>query len=289
MLVSGVALASLVAIAAAWSAWDVARFDVASLAKRTPDRTALMRQREAEARRQGRRLALDVRTVPYERISPLLRRAVLVAEDDAFFRHGGFDWNEVRASARRNLGSGRVVRGGSTITQQLAKNLFLGSERSLTRKLREALLAVRLERALTKRRIFELYLNRIEWGPGIFGAEAAARRYFGVPASALSPRQAVRLAAVIINPVRYSPLTPSPRIERRVRIIAGRLRRRGDLDEAGYRDVLGLPPPEPPALPEDSVEAPPDGAFPPVDSAAAWGDEGTASADTAGGPPDEVR
>jgi monofunctional biosynthetic peptidoglycan transglycosylase len=236
------ALAVLVGAAAAWSAWDVARFDVASLARRTPARTALMRQREAEARRKGVRLAFDVRTLPYERISPLLRRAILIAEDDAFFSHGGLDWSEIRASARRNLNEGRVARGGSTITQQLAKNLFLGSERSLTRKFREAFLAMRLERALTKRRIFELYLNRIEWGRGIFGAEAAAQHYFGVSASALSPRQAVLLAAVIINPVRYSVLAPPRRIEARVRMIAGRMKRRGYLDEAQYREVLGLPP-----------------------------------------------
>ena len=251
LIAVAIALAVLVAVAAAWSAWDVARFDVASLAQRTPDRTALMRQREREALRSGKRLALDVRTVPYERISPALRRAVLIAEDDAFFSHGGLDWTEIRASARKNMDHGRVVRGGSTVTQQLAKNLFLGSERSLTRKFREAFLAMRLEQALTKRRIFELYLNRIEWGRGIFGIEAAARRYFGVPAISLSPRQSVLLAAVIINPIRYSVLSPAPRIQGRVRMIAGRMKRRGFLDEAQYREVVGLPPDLP--APADSI------------------------------------
>jgi len=230
---------------AAWSARDVARFEVTGLARRMPERTALMREREEQARREGRAYTIEVRTVPYDRISPLLRRAVLIAEDDAFFSHGGLDWNEIRASARKNLDRGRVVRGGSTITQQLAKNLFLGSERSLTRKFREAFLAIRLERSLSKRRIFEIYLNRIEWGPGIFGIEAAARRDFGVSASDLSPRQALLLAAVIINPVRYSVAAPEPRIEGRVRMIAGRMKRRGFLDEAQYREALGLPP-EPP-------------------------------------------
>lgn len=234
----GLALAAIVFA----TARDVSRFDVEALARRTPARTALMRQREAEARRAGRRFDPDARTVPYERISPLLRRAVLIAEDDAFFSHDGIDWSELRAAARTNLRRGRLARGGSTITQQLAKNLFLGSERSLTRKLREAILAVRLERALTKRRIFELYLNRIEWGDGIFGIESAARRHFGVSSASLTPREAVLLAAVIINPIRYSVREPGPRIERRVRLIAGRMRRRGYLTEEEYRNALGLAP-----------------------------------------------
>ena len=215
---------------------------VAALSRGAPRRTAMMQQRAREAARDGRRYAVDVRWVPYERVSPLLRRAILVAEDDAFYAHGGLDWSEIRESARRNLERGRIVRGGSTITQQLARNLFLGDSRTLTRKLTEAFLAVRLERALSKRRIFELYLNLIEWGDGIYGAEAAAQRYFGVPASNLGVRQAILLSAVIINPRRYSVLSPARRIERRVKLIAGRLRRRGFLDEGQYAEALGLPP-----------------------------------------------
>jgi monofunctional biosynthetic peptidoglycan transglycosylase len=217
--------------------------DVRDLARHAPHVTALMRQRRAQAARQGRRYRPDQRWVPYERVSPLLRRAVLIAEDDAFYSHGGLDWNEIRASARKNLERGRVVRGGSTITQQLAKNLYLGDERTLTRKLKEVLLAVRLERALGKRRIFELYLNLIEWGDGIYGIEAAAERYFGVPAAALDARQAVRLAAVIINPRRYSPTRPAARIERRARIIASRMLRRGYLSPEQYREAVGAAPP----------------------------------------------
>src|SRR6185295_11983476 len=116
-----------------------------------------MRERERQAAERGEPYRIDQRWVPYSRISPLLRRAILVAEDDAFFVHGGLDWNEIQASARVNLEKHRVVRGGSTITQQLAKNLFLGDSRTVTRKLEEAFLAMRLERALGKRRIFELY------------------------------------------------------------------------------------------------------------------------------------
>ena len=196
-----------------------------------------------EAQQAGRAFVPEQQWVSYDDVSPLLRRAVLVAEDDAFFSHSGLDWNEIRASARRDLAAGRVVRGGSTITQQLAKNLYLGDERSLARKFKEMILAVRMERALGKRRIFELYLNEIEWGDGVFGIEAAARRDFGVSASALNPRQAVLLAAVIINPRRYSAISPEPRIQRRAGIIASRLHRRGALDDREYQLALGVTPP----------------------------------------------
>jgi monofunctional biosynthetic peptidoglycan transglycosylase len=213
------------------------------LARRNPGQTALMRARAAEAARLGRRYAVDCRWVPYEHISPLLRRAVLIAEDDAFFAHGGLDWNEMRAAARTNWNRRRIVRGGSTITQQLAKNLFLGEQRTPIRKLREVLIARRLESALTKRRIFELYLNLIEWGDGIYGVEAAAQRHFGVSSSDLTPRQAALLAAVIINPRRYSPVEPSRRIENRMRMILARMHRRGFLSEHEYKVALGEAPP----------------------------------------------
>jgi len=237
---------AILAGCAAWAAWEVTRYDVAILARVTPARTALMRQRESEAQAAGRPWAPDARVIPYDDISPLLRRAVLIAEDDAFYSHDGLDWNEIQKAARKNLEKGRVIRGGSTITQQLAKNLFLDGSRTLSRKLEEAFLAVRLERALSKRRIFELYLNRIEWGDEIFGAESASWRYFGVSCADLSPRQAVLLAAVIINPRRYSVLSPEPRIERRVRIIASRMRRRGYLSDSEYRSAVGEPEPATP-------------------------------------------
>ncbi len=236
------ALGVIALLVIAWAAIEVARADVASLASRAPQRTAVMSEREREAAAHRHAYRVDQRWVPYESISPLLRRAVLVAEDDAFFSHDGLDWSEIEAAARKNLEAGHAVRGASTITQQLAKNLYLGTERSITRKLKEALLALRLEHALSKRRIFELYLNEIEWGDGIFGAEAAARRYFGVAAADLDARQALLLAAIIINPRRYSPLSPAPRIERRVRIVASRLHRRGALDDAQYKLAIGEAP-----------------------------------------------
>jgi len=276
-LVAGVVLLLLAGAAA----WDAARIDLGELDRRTPFPTAMMRARQAEARRRGASDQIDCRFVPYDRISPLLRRAVLVAEDDAFFQHGGLDWNEIGASARRNLERGRIVRGGSTITQQLARNLFLGEERTFTRKFKEVVLAVRLEHAVPKRRILELYLNLIEWGDGIYGVGAASRRYFGVPADALNARQALLLACVIINPRRFSPLAPTERIEHRVRTIAGRMLRRGQLSEAEYALAVGEPAP---TLETGGAVAPESGA-----AAEPQEPEGAAvEADTGGAAPDDT-
>jgi monofunctional biosynthetic peptidoglycan transglycosylase len=200
-----------------------------------------MRQREREARGKGRAYDERHRAVKLDRISPQLRAAVLVAEDDKFFSHEGFDWAGIKDAARKNLKTKKFSRGGSTITQQLAKNLWLGTARTPWRKFEEMILAIRLERALTKRRILELYLNHIEWGDGVYGIDAAARHWFGMSAGSLSAEQSVRLAAVIINPRRYSPLEPNKRIQRRIKTIAGRLRRRGAISDAEYRTTLGLP------------------------------------------------
>jgi monofunctional biosynthetic peptidoglycan transglycosylase len=255
LLLLAVLLLGVCAVLVVLAAARAGLYDVARLGRDVPRSTEIMREREAAAEHRGRPWRMHQTWVPYERISPLLRRAVLTAEDDAFYQHGGLDWSELRAAARRDLEERRVVRGGSTITQQLAKNLFLGSHRTVTRKLTEVFLALRMERTLSKRRIFELYLNLIEWGDGIFGAEAAARHYFGVSAADLSPRQALLLAAVIINPHRYSVLDPPRRIERRVRMIASRMHRRGALDPVQYDQALGLPP-SPPTDSSASPDAP---------------------------------
>jgi monofunctional biosynthetic peptidoglycan transglycosylase len=148
---------------------------------------------------------------------------VLVAEDAAFWDHEGIDLDELRKSIEINWEQGRAVRGASTITQQLAKNLYLSPSRDPLRKLRELIIARRLEAALEKARIFEIYLNVIEWGDGIWGAEAAARRYFGIPASALSRQQAALLAGAIINPRVLNPARPTARLLARQRIILGRM------------------------------------------------------------------
>jgi len=250
----------------------VAPIDVRGLAHRDPGRSALMRQREREAAEQHAPYREVRRPLPLDRISRRLREAVLVAEDDKFFSHDGFDWEGIKDAARRDLRSGHFSRGGSTITQQLAKNLWLGTERTPWRKLEEMFLAIKLERALTKRRILELYLNTIEWGDGVYGADAAARHWFGVGAGSLDAAQAIRLAAVIVNPRRFSPADPNPRIRHRVQIIATRLRRRGAISQAEYREVLGLPPEAPaPAIdstlftPQDLAPAP---VPPPSDSLA---------------------
>jgi len=236
----------------------VGPIDVRGLAQRAPGRTAMMREREREAREQRRYYQESWHWVPLERVSATLRRAVLVAEDDKFFTHDGLDWDEIRLSAQKNLRAHKIVRGGSTITQQLAKNLWLGSSRTPWRKFEELILAVRLERTLTKRRILELYLNTIEWGDGIYGIDAAARYWFGVGAGALDANQSIRLASVIINPRVFSPVTPSGRIQNRIQLIAQRLRRRGAISEEQYRVTLGLPPEaEAPAV-DSTLLAPPE-------------------------------
>ena len=152
-----------------------------------------------------------------------LRRAVVVTEDSAFFDHEGVDLKELRASLEVNWEEGRFSRGASTITQQLAKNLYLSPSRNPIRKLKELLITRRLEAALTKRRILEIYLNVIEWGDGIFGAEAASRAYFGKPAAALTPEEAALLAGAIINPREHSPARPTRRLRRRQQIIVRRM------------------------------------------------------------------
>ena len=197
--------------------------DVRVLAKTNPSSTAFMDLRAIEAARDGRTTRRVHRWVPYSRISPSLKRAVLVAEDSAFWEHEGVDFEQIRASIQTGWEQGREIRGASTITQQLAKNLYLSPSRNPLRKLRELIIARRLEAALSKARIFEIYLNVIEWGDGIWGAEAAARRYFGISASALNREQSALLAGAIINPRLLSPARPTRRLLRRQQIILGRM------------------------------------------------------------------
>ena len=179
--------------------------DVRPLATQNPTRTAFMDLREREAARRGRSLRHVHRWVRYSRISQNLKRAVLVAEDINFFSHHGFEVDEARRAVTRAIEEGELPRGASTITQQLAKNLWLSPSRSPVRKLREAILTWQLERALAKRRILELYLNVVELGPGVFGVEAASRRYFGKPAADLAPGEAAQLAASLPQPSRWHP------------------------------------------------------------------------------------
>jgi monofunctional biosynthetic peptidoglycan transglycosylase len=172
--------------------------------------------------------------VSYSRISPHLKRAVLVAEDSAFWQHEGVDFEQLQESIEVDLAKGRMVRGASTITQQLAKNLYLSPTRSPMRKFRELIIARRLEAELKKSRILEIYLNVIEWGDGVYGAEAAAREYFGTSAAALGPQEAALLAGAIINPRVLNPAKPTRRLLRRQQLI---LRRMGSV--APPADIAG--------------------------------------------------
>ncbi|MDE3155533.1 MAG: monofunctional biosynthetic peptidoglycan transglycosylase [Acidobacteriota bacterium] len=201
--------------------------DVRPLRTANPVETAFMRLRAEQARARGETPRRRQRWVGYAHIASDLKRAVLVAEDDAFWQHEGVDVTQMREALTEDLERGRMVRGASTITQQLAKNLYLSPSRNPVRKFEELILARRLEATLTKRRIFELYLNVIEWGDGIYGAEAAAETYFHKPASALTPDEAALLAGAIINPRRYNPAHPPPRLLRRQRLI---LRRMGAME-----------------------------------------------------------
>jgi monofunctional biosynthetic peptidoglycan transglycosylase len=182
-----------------------------------------MELREREAAQRGRPLRHYQVWVPYTRISPNLKRAVLVAEDDAFWQHQGIDMEQLKISIRNDIAKGQAIRGGSTITQQLAKNLYLSPSRNPLRKLRELLIARRLEAELSKTRILEIYLNVIEWGDGVWGAEAAARTYFHTSAASLSREQAALLAGAIVNPRVLNPRKPAGRLQRRQRIILARM------------------------------------------------------------------
>jgi monofunctional biosynthetic peptidoglycan transglycosylase len=197
--------------------------DVRPLASANPKTTAFMELRAREARRAGRPVHPVQRWVPYTRISQHLKRAVIVAEDNAFFDHEGIDLDEIKESIRISMERGSTIRGASTITQQLAKNLYLSPSRNPMRKLQELIITRRLEVALPKARIFELYLNVIEWGDQVWGAEAAARTYFSVSASGLSREQSALLAGAIINPRVYSPAHPPRRLLSRQRIILARM------------------------------------------------------------------
>ena len=197
--------------------------DVRPLAKENPKTTAFMQLRIEEAQDAGRKFSIRHQWVPYSRISPLLKRAVIVTEDAAFFDHDGIDVDEIKASLEKNWEEGQFLRGASTITQQLAKNLYLSPSRNPMRKVTELLITRRLEAALTKQRIFEIYLNMIEWGDGIFGCEAASRAYFGKSCASLDIHESALLAGSIINPREHSPAKPTRRLLRRQQIVLRRM------------------------------------------------------------------
>jgi len=188
-----------------------------------PADTAFMEARLERLRAKDPRAKLAHQWVPYERISTQLKRAVVAAEDAKFVGHEGFDWDAISKALEKNEKKGRVVSGASTISQQLAKNLFLSGERSWLRKGQEAVITWMLESTLSKRRILELYLNFAEWGEGVFGAQAAARYHFGIDAAALSAPQAAYLAVILPSPRRYGPGRSTPYISRRIETILSRM------------------------------------------------------------------
>ena len=188
-----------------------------------PGATAFMQARLERMREKNSRATLRQEWVPYNRIAASLKRAIVAAEDAKFLAHEGFDWEGIQKAYEKNLQKGKIVSGGSTISQQLAKNLFLSGERTWWRKAQEAVITVMMETIMTKRRILEIYLNVIEWGDGVFGAEAAARYHFGVAAANLSAEQAAQLAAMVPSPRRYRAGSETPYLQKRTEIILSRM------------------------------------------------------------------
>ena len=253
VLTKGLVLLVAVPAVALGLYWYLTFPNVAGLAKINPRSTAFIEARSREAARQLERglhdplqlkatgtpisppkmaPAVDAKGrpvkqfwiwVPLSRISRELQRAVIVAEDATFYHHHGFDWEGMRGAATRNWDRGELRRGGSTITQQLAKNLYLTPEKNLLRKIHEAAITRALEERLTKKRILELYLNVVEWGKGVYGAEAASQHHFGKSAQDLGPEEAALLAAILPSPRRYDPLRVTPYLVRRQQQILSRM------------------------------------------------------------------
>jgi monofunctional biosynthetic peptidoglycan transglycosylase len=180
------------------------------------DRLEVMQDKNPDAE-------LQHQWVPYKKISNNLKRALIASEDAKFVDHEGFDWEGIQKAYEKNMKKGKIVAGGSTISQQLAKNLFLSTKRTPWRKGEEVIITVMLEKMMEKQRIFEIYLNVIEWGNGVFGAEAAARHYYKISASQLSPQQAAKLAAMVPNPRYYDKHREAKGLLRKTDIILARM------------------------------------------------------------------
>ena len=253
--VLGALLLSLVAL------W-ISLPDVKPLAKTNPTTTTMIALRQKQAAEAGKPYKLHWDWRPLSKISPLLTRAVLLAEDPQFFQHEGVDWEEIKEAAEHDWHTKSFERGASTITQQVAKNLYLSPSKNPIRKLREFAIAKRLDRDLTKQRVLELYLNIAEWGDGVFGAEAAAKHWYGCSASQLDAAQAARLAVALPNPFLRSPKVHSRKLDRKAARLVRAMGRAGLLDEeavkAGQR-ALGVTPkgeepaPAPPPEPEPDI------------------------------------
>lgn len=229
--ITSLVLGGIVAVMLGAAAYVFFLPDIDALKNQNPKMTSLMRIRQTQWQGKGRRPERHYSWTAFANISPYLKYAVIVAEDGSFYQHDGVDFVQLREAMRRNWEKGRLAYGGSTITQQLAKNLYLSPSRNPLRKAKEALIAFKLEKSLSKRRILELYLNVVEWGPEIYGAEAASHYYFGISASELNPVQAAHLAAYLPSPLRYS----KPRNAKYVSKMAARILRR--MQARGFLDV----------------------------------------------------
>jgi monofunctional glycosyltransferase len=241
-----IALAAVIFVVWQWITFP----DVEELEKTPPKTTAFMDRRRAELRAKGKDDRLEYRWTSYGSISPYLRRAVLVAEDNDFYEHEGVDVKAMREALERDWKRKKITHGGSTITQQLAKNLYLSPSRNPLRKVKEYFIARSLENHLSKKRILELYLNVVEMGERVYGAEAAARYYFKKPASALTPSEAALLAGCLPNPRIMSPGAPNKRLRSRQKMILSRMRRWG---YAAEQEVLTVKKPPAPAPPTETT------------------------------------
>jgi monofunctional biosynthetic peptidoglycan transglycosylase len=283
------AAVALLALGALWGTLP----DPSPLARENPKTTALIEQRKLEAKGRGRRLRVQQSWVGLDRVSKRLVDAVVLAEDARFFGHEGIDWPAMRDAARHDMAAGNFARGASTITQQLAKNLWFGTDKSLWRKAKEAVLASKLERALSKRRILALYLGVAEWGDGVFGIEAGARLRFGVSAAQLTTAQAVVMASMLPAPRRVDLDHPSRWIRERAHRLLDRMRDEGGLGNDEHlrasaeleRILAGAAPPD-----DTGSEEPPEEESPPASAAepASPPESEPAAAPTSGSEPETL-
>lgn len=214
--------------------------DVSILKKHNPRTTAFMEFRKEQWAEQGLNKTIKHKWVKMRKVSPYLVKAVIIAEDDKFWKHDGFDFDAMKKALEKDIAQGKLKAGGSSISQQLAKNLYLSPSKNPIRKIKEAILTWRIEKALSKKRIMEIYLNVAEWGDGVFGIDAAARHHYGKKAYSLSAQEAVRLASVLPNPIIFNPLSNSPYVKKRSRAIYRVMIRRGIVIPE-YEEVMSAP------------------------------------------------
>lgn len=230
----------LILIILALGAVDIGRYflypSVGALKETNPTSTAFMEFRKEQWADEERKIKMNHTWVKIGNISPNIIKAVLIAEDDAFYNHDGFDIKGMENAIERSIKRGTLA-GGSTISQQLSKNLYLSPSKNPVRKIKEAIITYRIEKALTKRRILEIYLNIAEWGEGIFGIEAAARHYYGKSAKNITALEASRLAAVLPNPIRYSPVKNQKYVQFRSEVIYKTMEKRGVIHSV-YQEAL---------------------------------------------------